>query len=206
MGADVRTSGARRARAPLAAAALVAAAAVVLAACGSGNDTATAPTSAPAPTESSVADTPTTEASTESTATPGAVAGAATLGSETDDDRGGGRSGARSTDEPTGADEVAPGVTWSSVATDYRGEDGLWVGYDCPAGGAAGGVWGTVVYTDDSSVCTAAVHAGLITEIDGGEVVIEISAGLTEYEGSTANGITTLPYGSWSGSFTFVEP
>jgi hypothetical protein len=64
-------------------------------------------------------------------------------------------------------------------------------------------VWGDGIYTDDSSVCTAAVHAGLITVAEGGRVVIEISAGLDAYEGATANGVTTLPYASWPGSFGF---
>ena len=49
------------------------------------------------------------------------------------------------------------------------------------------------------------VYAGLIDEVDGGEVTIEISAGLEEYEGSTANGVTTSAYGSWSGSFSFPD-
>ena len=107
-------------------------------------------------------------------------------------------------DDATGA-EVAPDVVWSTAAAEYRGSDGLLVTYDCPPDGVLGTVWGTDVYTDDSSVCTAAVHAGLITEVEGGEVVIEISAGLEAYEGSTANGVTTSAYGSWSGSFSFAD-
>ena len=34
--------------------------------------------------------------------------------------------------------------------------------YTCPKYGAKYGIWGTDVYTDDSSICTAAVHVGLI--------------------------------------------
>ena len=64
-------------------------------------------------------------------------------------------------------------------------------------------MWGTDTYTDDSSVCIAAVHAGLITEDEGGRVVIEIAPGEESYTGSEANGITSTDYGSWSGSFTF---
>jgi hypothetical protein len=66
-------------------------------------------------------------------------------------------------------------------------------------------VWGTDIYTDDSSVCTAAVHAGLIDYEDGGEVVIEIRAGESSYLGTTANGVTTLDYGAWRRSFVFVD-
>ena len=74
-----------------------------------------------------------------------------------------------------------------------------------PADGTLGAVWGTDVYTDDSSVCTAAVHLGLINELDGGLVVIQISGGLEAYEGTTANGVTSGSYAAWSGSFTFVS-
>jgi len=65
------------------------------------------------------------------------------------------------------------------------------------------GEGGVDIYTDDSSVCTAAVHAGLITLAQGGRVVIEIRDGLEAYEGGAANGITTLEYASWPGSFVF---
>jgi len=68
----------------------------------------------------------------------------------------------------------------------------------------AGAVWGTDVYTDDSSVCTSAVHAGLITLASGGSVTIEMRPGQTSYEGSTRNGIISSPYGSWGGSYVLL--
>lgn len=66
-------------------------------------------------------------------------------------------------------------------------------------------MWGTDVYTNDSSVCTAAVHAGLIDFEAGGVVVIEMRPGESSYIGTTANGVTTQSYGSWGGSFVFVD-
>jgi hypothetical protein len=66
-------------------------------------------------------------------------------------------------------------------------------------------VWGTDVYTDDSSVCTAAVHVGKITIDAGGPVEIEIRPGQDSYQGSQRNGITTLGYPRWDGSFVFVD-
>ena len=66
-------------------------------------------------------------------------------------------------------------------------------------------MWGTDVYTDDSSVCSAAVHAGLITVEDGGKVVIEIAPAEEEYKGSDANGVESSDYGPWGGSFTFPD-
>ncbi len=73
-----------------------------------------------------------------------------------------------------------------------------------PPGGAFGTVWGSGTYTDDSSVCTAGVHAGVISQQGGGVVVIVISPGLSSYEGSTSNGVTSVGYGSWYGSFQVV--
>src|SRR6266851_3375642 len=68
------------------------------------------------------------------------------------------------------------------------------------AGGAPGNVWGTDVYTDDSSVCTAAVHAGLISLAGGGAVEIEIRSGLPGYLGSSRNGVSSSGYGAWPAS------
>jgi hypothetical protein len=75
---------------------------------------------------------------------------------------------------------------------------------ECPPGGAGFSVWGTGVFTDDSSVCTAAVHAGLITFAGGGTVRVERLPGQDSYQGSVANGVTSYPYGPWSGSFRFT--
>lgn len=73
----------------------------------------------------------------------------------------------------------------------------------CSADGQAGSVWGSGPYTDDSSVCTAAVHAGLITLAEGGTVNVEVAAGESSYKGSAAHGVTSSDYGAFDGSFTF---
>lgn len=94
---------------------------------------------------------------------------------------------------------------WEANATQHRGMNGEQFEYDCPAGGVADTVWGTDVYTDDSSVCTAAVHVGAITIDEGGTVTIEIRPGEDSYEESERNGITTQPYPAWGGSFVIVD-
>jgi hypothetical protein len=104
------------------------------------------------------------------------------------------------------ADEPTVGDPWAATASEHRGLVGEQFDYDCPAGGSAHIVWGVDLYTDDSSVCTAAVHAGVITLDDGGTVTIEMRAGEDSYEGSERNGITTSSYGQWGGSFVIVEP
>jgi len=80
---------------------------------------------------------------------------------------------------------------WSQTASYLRGHNGVRYHFRCPAGGSLGVVWGTNVYTDDSSVCTAAVHAGKITRAGGGLVLIQIRPGLSHYSGSRRNGVTT---------------
>jgi hypothetical protein len=96
-------------------------------------------------------------------------------------------------------------ISWSLNALEYRGENGRRVSVECEPGGVPYSVWGTDTYTDDSSICTAAVHQGIVTFESGGVAEIEIAPGRQEYEGSTANGVTSSPYGPWEGSFTFVE-
>lgn len=94
-------------------------------------------------------------------------------------------------------------ATWSTNATTYRGQN-IRVTYNCPGGGTAATVWGTDYYTDDSSICTAAVHYGLISFANGGRVTIEMRQGAASYTGSTRNGVSSNNYGAWSGSYVFI--
>ena len=96
------------------------------------------------------------------------------------------------------------GLSWDSNATAFRGQNGTNVAYSCPAGGTIGSVYGTGVYTDDSSVCSAAVHAGRITPASGGKVTIKILPGRASYLGSTSRGVTSNSYDAWGGSYSFV--
>jgi hypothetical protein len=66
-----------------------------------------------------------------------------------------------------------------------------------------GTVWGTEIYTTDSSVCAAAVHAGAIPA-SGGEIRAKAAAGCASYPGSKRNGISTNSWGAYGTSFHFV--
>ena len=68
-------------------------------------------------------------------------------------------------------------------------------------GSASGSVYGTGSYTDDSSIATAAVHAGLLKEGEAGFVMVTLEGPRESYEASTQNGVTTYPYGNWGGGF-----
>jgi hypothetical protein len=94
---------------------------------------------------------------------------------------------------------------WAATAADRRGEVGTTATFECPGGGEAGSLWGVNIYTDDSSVCTAAVQMGLITFEEGGSVTIEILEGQDSYTGAEANGVTSKRYASWGGSFEFPD-
>jgi hypothetical protein len=96
-------------------------------------------------------------------------------------------------------------------ADKYRGQNGKQVTCVCPANFGLGNLWGSDVYTDDSDICTAAVHAGLITRQAGGTVTIEIRPGQASYRRearvsiSGSETVTSSEYGAWHGSFVFVR-
>jgi hypothetical protein len=97
-------------------------------------------------------------------------------------------------------------ITWATQADNLRGRNGERFTYICPGDGTISPrLWGTNIYTDDSSICSAAVHAGLINAQSGGTVTIEIRAGASSYQGSFRNGATSKDYGGWHGSFIFVK-
>jgi hypothetical protein len=106
--------------------------------------------------------------------------------------------------QPGGGFRGGAQANWGTNAVSHRGENGQRFSYSCPPGGAPGNVWGTDVYTDDSSICTAAVHAGLITLANGGTVTIEMRPGQSSYAASRRNGVGSSSYGEWSGSYVFA--
>lgn len=65
-----------------------------------------------------------------------------------------------------------------------------------------GTVWGTDVYTDDSALCRAAVHAGRVST-DGGTITVTRSAGRALYVGSPRNGVASNDYGAYPASIGF---
>ena len=94
---------------------------------------------------------------------------------------------------------------WGRNVTEFRGQVGRRITLVCPPNGQVGSVWGTDVYTDDSPVCPAAVHAGLITPSSGGIVTIVIEPAAASYAASTRNGVSSQPFGQWQGGFSFAR-
>ncbi len=81
-----------------------------------------------------------------------------------------------------------------------RGQNGKVFFFEV-TGAQKGAVWGTDVYTDDSSLAAAAVHAGALKVGHKGVVKVTILPGEQKYRGSMRNGITTADFGAFEGSF-----
>ena len=100
-------------------------------------------------------------------------------------------------------------IDWqtSPLDLDLRGMNGERYAFRCPPGKPMPSrVAGSGPYTDDSSICTAAVHAGAIHAKDGGDVTIEIRPGQARYAGSDRNYIKSGDYeGTWDGSFVVLR-
>lgn len=108
--------------------------------------------------------------------------------------------------KPPSRTNVGP-IGWdaSVLSLNLRGRGEKRYTFQCAANGNPGNVWGTILYTDDSSICTAAVHAGAIKREEGGSVTVVIRPGQGSYQGSSRNGITSGSFGSFGGTFEFVS-
>ena len=63
-------------------------------------------------------------------------------------------------------------------------------------GTASGDVWGTDVYTSDSTLAAVAVHAGILRPGETGVVRVTLAAGNSQYTGSLKNGVQSQ---NWTG-------
>jgi hypothetical protein len=68
-------------------------------------------------------------------------------------------------------------------------------------GATTGTIWGTGTYTSDSPLATAAVHAGVLKDGQTGVVKVTIVAPPPNYQGTTANGVTSSNYDAWPGAY-----
>jgi len=82
----------------------------------------------------------------------------------------------------------------------YQGEVGKTL-YFKVTGGAGGSVWGTDFYTTDSTLATAAVHAGALKQGETGVVKVTIVVPPPNFQGSTRNGVTTSNWDAYPGAF-----
>ncbi|HEY2678670.1 MAG TPA: LCCL domain-containing protein [Steroidobacteraceae bacterium] len=99
-------------------------------------------------------------------------------------------------------------VDWHTSPLDLnlRGANGGRFHFRCPPGKpSAGQVVGSGPYTDGSSICAAAAHAGSIRAADGGAVTIELRPGQSHFIGSLSHYVQSESYDTfWSGSFIVI--
>ncbi len=75
-----------------------------------------------------------------------------------------------------------------------------------PTNGQNANVWGSDVYTLDSNLGAAAVHAGLAKPGETAAVRVRIAASPPQFQSSFRNGINSTAYGNFpSGAFVFVS-
>jgi hypothetical protein len=100
------------------------------------------------------------------------------------------------------ADAVKPGAMPNpGTMTNFRGQIGKSFLFEV-TGAQGGTVWGSGIYTDDSSIATAAVHAGVLKVGQKAVIKVTVAPGQQQYNGSMQNGITTHDYEAWGGSYT----
>lgn len=99
-------------------------------------------------------------------------------------------------------------IDWQTSALDLnlRGMFGARYAFHCAPGTPQPALLtGTGIYTDSSSICTAAVHSGVINPEHGGDVVIQILRGQAHYQGSTQNFVHSKSLQQpWGGSFAVL--
>jgi hypothetical protein len=107
-----------------------------------------------------------------------------------------------------GDEPPAQVIDWntSPLDLDLRGMNGERYTFDCPPGKPQSSrVTGSGPYADDSSICSAAVHAGVLHARTGGVVSIEIRPGENRYVGSERHYLHSAGDDrGWSGSFVVL--
>ncbi|WP_372841561.1 LCCL domain-containing protein, partial [Phaeovulum sp.] len=75
---------------------------------------------------------------------------------------------------------------------------------NCTPNDFDGSIWGSGIYTSDSSICTAALHAGAVGPT-GGDIHVVARPGQEKYNSTTQNGVNSSEWGSYSSSIEFVQ-
>lgn len=107
----------------------------------------------------------------------------------------------------TSAIDESATVTCSSTSEEVVSMETPTATVFCPTacGTGNGAIWGTEIYTSDSSICNAAIHMGVIDSM-GGEVVVTYVEGQSAYVSTKQNGITSEAYDEWDASFSVSAP
>jgi len=86
----------------------------------------------------------------------------------------------------------------------YRNKPGYYI--KSVTGNVSGRLWGNDIYTDDSNIATAAVHAGFVKDKETKKLLIQTLPGQNSYTGTTKNGVTSNNFNKWDGgSYKFIN-
>ena len=104
---------------------------------------------------------------------------------------------------------LSPGAAYAQDLVSLKAVSGLMPGSILVlsmTGSAAGGsIWGSGIYTSDSSLAAAAVHAGALANGEKGQIIVEVLPSESSYKGSVSNGVTSASWGSYGMSFRFLR-
>jgi hypothetical protein len=105
------------------------------------------------------------------------------------------------------AQQPSLGVESTLTAAPFKDQVGRRVTYVCPPTEVPAdvSVWGSDVYTFDSSVCQAAIHAGVLQAGRAGVVTFTMSPGAAVIRSTTRNGVTTKAYAAYQSTFRFDD-
>jgi hypothetical protein len=104
----------------------------------------------------------------------------------------------------TVARDGVPGtISWTTVWNEVPADFAEPITVTCPAGGAlTAAIWGTDVYTIDSGICVAAVHAGAISAATGGSIAVRRARAPAQYAASDRHGVQSKQWGSSRDAFS----
>jgi hypothetical protein len=97
-------------------------------------------------------------------------------------------------------------IAWgsSSDSLGIASDVGQVYAYLCPPfSGENANVWGSGIYSSDSSICAAARHAGRLNPQSGGPIRVLVLGEQVSFTGSQGNGVNSSSYGAWPRSYTF---
>jgi hypothetical protein len=75
-----------------------------------------------------------------------------------------------------------------------------------PGGGQQASVWGSDIYTLDTNLAAAAVHAGVLKPGEAGAVRVRVVQSPPQFASSFRNGINSNAYGNYAaGGYEFLR-
>jgi hypothetical protein len=105
--------------------------------------------------------------------------------------------------QPQGADKgdtLAEALPDPGTLQGFAGQIGRTYVFRITGGGMQqGGLWGTGIYTVDSSLALAAVHAGILRAGQTGSVRVTLMGQVQGFAGSFQNGINSANYPAYAG-------